>query len=214
MRRPEWRRTRKKTADLKSTLGNILAISSPVKGRVGLGLTCGGLMLFAGFFATQSFSTQKLKKARSRSSRFDSVRGEPVQVFRKSRACSRPKSRMSERFLRPAKSWRNVRRSRYFETVLLFRFRDSQSAKNASSACFMVTTFGGSALRLPFSISRMIRCALSNERVFRVLRWGWPSSVPVAHRGQRHCLLTDRKSTRLNSSHLVISYAVFCLKKK
>src|SRR5256885_7193259 len=28
------------------------------------------------------------------------------------------------------------------------------------------------------------------------------------------CPLTDRKSTRLNSSHLVISYAVFCLKKK
>src|SRR5205807_5589509 len=27
-------------------------------------------------------------------------------------------------------------------------------------------------------------------------------------------LQTDRKSTRLNSSHLVISYAVFCLKKK
>src|SRR5256885_12811811 len=26
--------------------------------------------------------------------------------------------------------------------------------------------------------------------------------------------LIDRKSTRLNSSHLVISYAVFCLKKK
>src|SRR5256885_2712334 len=27
-------------------------------------------------------------------------------------------------------------------------------------------------------------------------------------------MLIDRKSTRLNSSHLVISYAVFCLKKK
>src|SRR5256885_13141028 len=26
--------------------------------------------------------------------------------------------------------------------------------------------------------------------------------------------IEDRKSTRLNSSHLVISYAVFCLKKK
>src|SRR2546426_9266217 len=26
--------------------------------------------------------------------------------------------------------------------------------------------------------------------------------------------MQDRKSTRLNSSHLVISYAVFCLKKK
>src|SRR5690625_763190 len=27
-------------------------------------------------------------------------------------------------------------------------------------------------------------------------------------------LTTDRKSTRLNSSHVAISYAVFCLKKK
>src|SRR2546426_8975400 len=37
--------------------------------------------------------------------------------------------------------------------------------------------------------------------------------VPAAtlHPGR---LRTDRKSTRLNSSHLVISYAVFCLKKK
>src|SRR2546426_4803062 len=32
------------------------------------------------------------------------------------------------------------------------------------------------------------------------------SAVACGHR--------DRKSTRLNSSHLVISYAVFCLKKK
>src|SRR5437588_9488858 len=30
----------------------------------------------------------------------------------------------------------------------------------------------------------------------------------------RHRLVRDRKSTRLNSSHTVISYAVFCLKKK
>src|SRR5256885_9409982 len=31
---------------------------------------------------------------------------------------------------------------------------------------------------------------------------------------QHHLEERDRKSTRLNSSHLVISYAVFCLKKK
>src|SRR5690606_13290404 len=31
---------------------------------------------------------------------------------------------------------------------------------------------------------------------------------------RRFPLLTDRKSTRLNSSHVKISYAVFCLKKK
>src|SRR5437762_9013779 len=29
-----------------------------------------------------------------------------------------------------------------------------------------------------------------------------------------HCYSLDRKSTRLNSSHRCISYAVFCLKKK
>src|SRR5256885_6903222 len=34
---------------------------------------------------------------------------------------------------------------------------------------------------------------------------------PLHHRGGDG---GDRKSTRLNSSHLVISYAVFCLKKK
>src|SRR2546426_7664524 len=31
---------------------------------------------------------------------------------------------------------------------------------------------------------------------------------------EQHGWQQDRKSTRLNSSHLVISYAVFCLKKK
>src|SRR2546426_9260258 len=54
-------------------------------------------------------------------------------------------------------------------------------------------------------------------------RWSsaWPTGTPA--RDVRAALerrlgytdaLLDRKSTRLNSSHLVISYAVFCLKKK
>src|SRR3989442_8641449 len=33
-------------------------------------------------------------------------------------------------------------------------------------------------------------------------------------RREQRALLRDRKSTRLNSSHVRISYAVFCLKKK
>src|SRR5256885_9133663 len=37
------------------------------------------------------------------------------------------------------------------------------------------------------------------------------SLAAAVHRAGRS---RDRKSTRLNSSHLVISYAVFCLKKK
>src|SRR5256885_8739349 len=40
-------------------------------------------------------------------------------------------------------------------------------------------------------------------------RRGQPGPVAVQGPGP-----VDRKSTRLNSSHLVISYAVFCLKKK
>src|SRR5205807_8474229 len=38
------------------------------------------------------------------------------------------------------------------------------------------------------------------------------SRITAAQSGQPG--VRDRKSTRLNSSHLVISYAVFCLKKK
>src|SRR5438034_5320432 len=47
--------------------------------------------------------------------------------------------------------------------------------------------------------------------------------LPQAHHQSQHVIIerfaahlgwTDRKSTRLNSSHTVISYAVFCLKKK
>src|SRR5699024_11998673 len=42
--------------------------------------------------------------------------------------------------------------------------------------------------------------ARGHRQALRILPWG------------RGCL--DRKSTRLNSSHVSISYAVFCLKKK
>src|SRR3712207_8851415 len=40
-----------------------------------------------------------------------------------------------------------------------------------------------------------------------------PPPLRVRHVGERHVLRRDRKSTRLNSSHANISYAVFCLKK-
>src|SRR5256885_4249814 len=40
------------------------------------------------------------------------------------------------------------------------------------------------------------------------------ASVVLRSRRGHLRVRADRKSTRLNSSHLVISYAVFCLKKK
>src|SRR2546426_6738467 len=43
---------------------------------------------------------------------------------------------------------------------------------------------------------------------------GLRQHIHAAQHRQQILELRDRKSTRLNSSHLVISYAVFCLKKK
>src|SRR5256885_12156546 len=53
--------------------------------------------------------------------------------------------------------------------------------------------------------------------LFRSRRIARPRRRGVRERdvhGAEHPEAVDRKSTRLNSSHLVISYAVFCLKKK
>src|SRR6266480_7394823 len=47
----------------------------------------------------------------------------------------------------------------------------------------------------------------SSSTLKRWLRQGFPMS-------RRDSSRPDRKSTRLNSSHMSISYAVFCLKKK
>src|SRR5436853_4296780 len=55
-------------------------------------------------------------------------------------------------------------------------------------------------LHLPQILTRAFRCG---ARIGRLVN-SWLKLVPPQ----------DRKSTRLNSSHLGISYAVFCLKKK
>src|SRR2546430_16736828 len=51
------------------------------------------------------------------------------------------------------------------------------------------------------------------DRVRRREREQCIAQRPRAHSDHQHAL-QDRKSTRLNSSHSQISYAVFCLKKK
>src|SRR5690349_23239964 len=60
--------------------------------------------------------------------------------------------------------------------------------------------------------------AMTSERFIRAWRCrglrsprSWPS---LRARAIRPCAARDRKSTRLNSSHVENSYAVFCLKKK
>src|SRR5947199_545343 len=53
-----------------------------------------------------------------------------------------------------------------------------------------------------------------SRRSSGVARRDRPCRAPVQRRQLLRALDQDRKSTRLNSSHLGISYAVFCLKKK
>src|SRR5256885_3075225 len=57
----------------------------------------------------------------------------------------------------------------------------------------------------------------ANARTTALLQRAWAlagHSISLCHTSRSPWVLQDRKSTRLNSSHLVISYAVFCLKKK
>src|SRR5947209_17281608 len=83
-----------------------------------------------------------------------------------------------------------------------------------------------------FPYTTLFRSAVSDGRVCeftRVLEWGGqnlnvaiaralditPSEAePLKHQLSLEGGPADRKSTRLNSSHANISYAVFCLKKK
>src|SRR5436305_9828228 len=68
--------------------------------------------------------------------------------------------------------------------------------------------------------SRKIRMYLAggerHRAVFRITLLADPTTdyPSTLLQGHRDCILQDRKSTRLNSSHVRISYAVFCLKKK
>src|SRR2546426_8287414 len=65
-----------------------------------------------------------------------------------------------------------------------------------------------SAQRVPPACFQADRAsAYSNNRERVRIVTGALDTAPERYR-------SDRKSTRLNSSHLVISYAVFCLKKK
>src|SRR2546427_5678316 len=84
-------------------------------------------------------------------------------------------------------------RSTLFPYTTLFRSRvETRETQVEEASTKAMSTFG--LLQAP-----------SNPHLAELL---WRIGLPIA------AFVLDRKSTRLNSSHSQISYAVFCLKKK
>src|SRR3989454_1193441 len=65
-----------------------------------------------------------------------------------------------------------------------------------------------------FEANGLVKGAKNPQNARRFLDWAVAKSAMASYAEWRGTGKSDRKSTRLNSSHLVISYAVFCLKKK
>src|SRR5690606_41267717 len=76
------------------------------------------------------------------------------------------------------------------------------------AASFRNLGAAGRVERLTFPQMQEIPMALSETHVLMIATDGFEESELMKPRQ------ADRKSTRLNSSHVKISYAVFCLKKK
>src|SRR3712207_8648812 len=91
-------------------------------------------------------------------------------------------------------------RSTLFPYTTLFRSRDDSYAKADPDGAFATT-----------AVSLLSRTSDVGSAVPGI---EYAARVDVLPEGSPEFLKEDRKSTRLNSSHANISYAVFCLKKK
>src|SRR5690625_6302523 len=89
---------------------------------------------------------------------------------------------------------------------------DIQPALNKLVVIFQRTTEGGSLTTSQVSIMNQLK-ARGAARVSQVAA-AELIRMPTASNALYQLEQRDRKSTRLNSSHVAISYAVFCLKKK
>src|SRR5690554_8118640 len=85
-------------------------------------------------------------------------------------------------------------------------------ARHPEVKVLIVVHFGGQAAEM-LNAGHEGVLALCRQNGIRVLEDA-AHAFPASLNGQMVGSIGDRKSTRLNSSHVRISYAVFCLKKK
>src|SRR5437762_7376839 len=97
---------------------------------------------------------------------------------------------------------------REIESHLRERIAAAEATPTERDALERILAELGPPLRVAqaYSAERTIEEAVATGRIVPMMRAIWHLAVST------RCV--DRKSTRLNSSHRCISYAVFCLKKK
>src|SRR5438045_4694243 len=97
--------------------------------------------------------------------------------------------------------------------ILLYHFlllpRPPTSTLFPYTTLFRSPTLGGYSARTPMMRASGVARTRTTVRALGIAPCCGSTCVSVVIESAR-----DRKSTRLNSSHLGISYAVFCLKKK
>src|SRR5207253_10007116 len=91
-----------------------------------------------------------------------------------------------------------------------FPTRRSSDLNGTEAVCLHLSRHGVGALRPAHFVRRRSEAVGLNVRV----RVALSATSRRPRSGPRKPEPSDRKSTRLNSSHVAISYAVFCLKKK
>src|SRR2546427_2785306 len=89
----------------------------------------------------------------------------------------------------------------------------ARAAPTATCSSWFASSWAARAARLPRTVTALARKLTMSEPVHDAVRIGIVSISDRASSGVYEDK-GDRKSTRLNSSHSQISYAVFCLKKK
>src|SRR3712207_8524405 len=89
--------------------------------------------------------------------------------------------------------------------ALSFCFNDT-----ATTEIYTLSLHDALPILLAGSLSRSFSAPSHAASTF----WRHCSSLKIGKPSSRESNSADRKSTRLNSSHANISYAVFCLKKK
>src|SRR5437870_10944195 len=89
-------------------------------------------------------------------------------------------------------------RSTLFPYTTLFRSQLEQGVALSRTHIFQFSWIA--------AFTKVVRIPTFSPFTQRLLFGSWSPACPLPSE--------DRKSTRLNSSHVAISYAVFCLKKK